>query len=306
MANIIASPTRYIQGKGELQNLRQHVEMLGKKLFILTTASGQARVAPAINASVAGSDCTAVYEPFHGECSQSEIDRVVADFQASGCDLIVGVGEWETLKDLLPDFAGKRVLDLGCGYGWHCIYAMEQGAMSVTGVDLSEKMLEVAREKTHFPQARYLRMPIEELNFAENSFDIVLSSLALHYVASFDAVAKRVNRCLVAGGSFVFSAEHPIFTAYGTQDWYYDADGKILHFPVDNYFYEGKRTAHFLGEEVVKYHKTLTTYLDSLLTNGFEIQRVVEPQPPAHMMELEGMRDEMRRPMMLIVAARKQ
>ena len=83
MANIIASPTRYIQGKGELQNLRQHVEMLGKKLFILTTASGQARVAPAINASVAGSDCTAVYEPFHGECSQSEIDRVVADFQAS-------------------------------------------------------------------------------------------------------------------------------------------------------------------------------------------------------------------------------
>ena len=37
-----------------------------------------------------------------------------------------GAGEWETLKDLLPDFAGKRVLDLGCGYGWHCIYAMEQ------------------------------------------------------------------------------------------------------------------------------------------------------------------------------------
>lgn len=96
MANIIASPTRYIQGKGELQNLRQHVEMLGKKLFILTTASGQARVAPAINASVAGSDCTAVYEPFHGECSQSEIDRVVADFQASGCDLIVGVGGGKT------------------------------------------------------------------------------------------------------------------------------------------------------------------------------------------------------------------
>ena len=225
--------------------------------------------------------------------------------------LIFGTGSHATTRMCLAALehcagADRTVLDLGCGYGWHCIYAMEQGAMSVTGVDLSEKMLEVAREKTHFPQARYLRMPIEEINFAENSFDIVLSSLALHYVASFDAVAKRVNRCLVAGGSFVFSAEHPIFTAYGTQDWYYDADGKILHFPVDNYFYEGKRTAHFLGEEVVKYHKTLTTYLDSLLTNGFEIQRVVEPQPPAHMMELEGMRDEMRRPMMLIVAARKQ
>lgn len=217
-----------------------------------------------------------------------------------------GAGEWETLKGLLPDFAGKRVLDLGCGYGWHCIYALEQGAKSVTGIDLSEKMLAVAREKTRSPQARYLRMPIEEIDFAENSFDIVLSSLALHYVASFEEVAKRVSRCLTAGGAFVFSAEHPVFTAHGTQDWYYDAEGKILHFPVDNYFYEGERTARFLGEEVVKYHKTLTTYLDGLLTNGFEIRRVAEPQPPAHMMELEGMRDEMRRPMMLIVSARKK
>lgn len=217
-----------------------------------------------------------------------------------------GAGEWATLKTLLPDFVGKRVLDLGCGYGWHCIYAMEQGAASAVGIDLSEKMLEVARSKTEYPQVEYFRMPMEEIDFAENSFDIVLSSLALHYVPSFDAIAKRVNHCLTTGGTFIFSAEHPIFTAYGTQDWYYDENGAILHFPVDNYFYEGKRTAQFLGEEVVKYHKTLTTYLDGLLTNGFEIQRVVEPQPPEHMMEIEGMRDEMRRPMMLIVSARKK
>ena len=39
-----------------------------------------------------------------------------------------GAGEWETLRPLLPDFAGKRVLDMGCGYGWHCRYAAEQGA----------------------------------------------------------------------------------------------------------------------------------------------------------------------------------
>ena len=56
---------------------------------------------------------------------------------------------------------------------------------------------------------------------------------------------------------------------------------------------------------MVKYHKTLTTYLNGLLTNGFEIVNVVEPQPPAHLMHLEGMKEEMRRPMMLIVKARK-
>ena len=64
---------------------------------------------------------------------------------------LAGAGEWETLRKLLPDFKDKRVLDLGCGYGWHCIYAMEHGASSVVGVDISHKMLEVAKEKTHFP-----------------------------------------------------------------------------------------------------------------------------------------------------------
>ena len=101
-----------------------------------------------------------------------------------------GAGEWETLQKLLPDFTGKRVLDLGCGYGWHCIYAMEHGAASVTGVDLSEKMLAVAREKTHYPEVTYLHNSIEDVQFPAGSFEIVLSSLALHYVASFEAVAQ--------------------------------------------------------------------------------------------------------------------
>ncbi|WP_458796238.1 class I SAM-dependent methyltransferase [Chryseobacterium proteolyticum] len=53
-----------------------------------------------------------------------------------------GAGEWYVLKDMLPDFTEKNVLDLGCGFGWHCRYAIEQGAKSVIGIDLSEKMLE--------------------------------------------------------------------------------------------------------------------------------------------------------------------
>ncbi len=65
-------------------------------------------------------------------------------------DGLIAAGEWETMKSLLPDFSGKRMLDLGCGYGWHCIYAMEQGAASVVGVDISHKMLEVAKKKTTF------------------------------------------------------------------------------------------------------------------------------------------------------------
>ena len=47
-----------------------------------------------------------------------------------------GAGEWSELQKLLPDFKGKRVLDLGCGYGWHCLYAAQNGAASVLGVDI--------------------------------------------------------------------------------------------------------------------------------------------------------------------------
>lgn len=220
---------------------------------------------------------------------------------------LLAAGEWDTLRALLPDFAGKRVLDLGCGYGWHCVYAAQQGAASVVGVDLSQRMLEVAKSKTDSPKVRYIRAAMEDAEFPDGSFDVVLSSLALHYVESFEVIAQKVSRFLRPGGSFVFSAEHPVFTAYGTQDWLYDAQGKIVCFPVDNYYYEGRRVAHFLGEEVVKYHKTLTTYLNGLLTSGFELKNVVEPQPPQRLLDtVPGMRDEMRRPMMLIVSAVKK
>ena len=97
-----------------------------------------------------------------------------------------------------------------------------------------------------------------------------------------------------------------MFTSYGTQDWYYDENGKILHFPVDRYYYEGERDAVFLGEHVTKYHRTLTTYLNTLLKSGLEIRDIIEPQPPEEMMDIPGMRDEMRRPMMLIVGAYKR
>ena len=50
-----------------------------------------------------------------------------------------GVGEWHELKKNLTDFQDKAVLDLGCGYGWHCKYAIDNGARYVLGIDISKK-----------------------------------------------------------------------------------------------------------------------------------------------------------------------
>ena len=217
-----------------------------------------------------------------------------------------GAGEWSELRKILPVFQGKSVLDLGCGYGWHCRYAAEHNAARVLGTDISEKMLSTARRINAAPQIEYRRAAMEDLQFAAGTFDVVLSSLAFHYVKDFVPLVANIFDWLRPDGSFVFSVEHPVFTAYGTQDWYYDQDGKILHFPVDNYYYEGQREAIFLGEKVIKYHRTLTSYLNTLLCSGFVLEHVIEPQPPAEMLHLTGMKDEMRRPMMLLVSARKK
>lgn len=220
---------------------------------------------------------------------------------------LAGAGEWHALEPMLPDFTGKRVLDLGCGYGWHCEYASNHGAKAVVGVDISRKMLTEAGIHHGGENIEYCCAAIEDAVFEDGAFDAVISSLAFHYIRSFDQIAENVSRWLVSGGDFVFSCEHPVFTAYGSQDWHYGPNGEILHFPVDRYFIEGERQAMFLGEQVTKYHKTLTTYINTLLTHGFTLTGLVEPQPlPQWVEEIDGMENELRRPMMLIVSAKKQ
>lgn len=235
-------------------------------------------------------DDSAFYEKY------SQMPRSVRGLEAAG--------EWHALKALLPPLQGKRVLDLGCGFGWHCRYAAEQGATSVTGVDLSKNMLAEARRNTPYSNVRYIRAAIEDLPLEDGAYDVALSSLALHYVPSFTELCPRIRRSLAPAGSFVFSVEHPVFTAQGPQDWYRNERGERLHWPVDAYFCEGAREAVFLGERVRKYHRTLTTYVMGLIKAGFTVTALVEPTPEPSMLEgSEEMREELRRPMMLLVSA---
>ena len=215
-------------------------------------------------------------------------------------------GEWPAFRALLPELRGKNVLDLGCGFGWHCRYTREQHARWVVGVDISEKMIARARESTNDAAIEYRQVAIEDIDFSAGAFDVVLSSLALHYVERFDIVFRKVHHCLVPGGTFVLSVEHPIFTALAAQDWYYGPHGERLHRPVDHYRDEGLRQARFLGHDVVKYHRTVATYVNVLLDAGFTITRLSEPQPTQETLDKHpDMRDETRRPMFLLIAVVK-
>jgi len=217
-----------------------------------------------------------------------------------------GAGEWHVLKEMIPELRKKSVLDLGCGFGWHCRYAREQQASSVVGVDISEKMLQRAREMTDDSAISYIKMPMEDVNFSGSPFDVVISSLAFHYIKSFEEICKKIYHCLKPGGSFVFSVEHPIFTSRNEQDWYYDDKGNRLHWAVDHYQSEGLRETTFLTENVIKYHRTFSTYINDLIHAGFMIREVKEPIPSEEMLKsIPEMKEELRRPMFLIISAEK-
>ncbi len=212
-------------------------------------------------------------------------------------------GEWHQLRRLFPPLAGKCVLDLGCGYGWHCKFCAEKGAAQVLGMDISRRMIEEAKRRNAENRIEYRVCGIEEYEYPENMWDCVISNLALHYIDNIEQIFQKIHRTLKPGGVFIFNIEHPVFTAGVGQDWVYASDGKPQYWPIDNYFMPGERKTHFLGCEVVKQHHTLTQILMGLLGNGFKLEAVEEAKPSSEMMNLPGMEDELRRPMMLLIKA---
>ena len=217
-------------------------------------------------------------------------------------DGLPAAGEWGRLQMLFPPLRGKDVLDLGCGYGWHCKYAAENGAKRVLGIDLSQKMIAEAERRNGDSRITYRVCGIAEYTYPENRWDCVISNLALHYIADIGQIFANVYRTLKPEGIFLFNIEHPVFTAGVDQDWIYDADGKPMYWPIDNYFIPGERKTHFLGCDVTKQHHTLTQIFMGLLDCGFTIV-AVEEEPPKEVTSLPGMEDELRRPMMLLVKA---
>ncbi len=183
--------------------------------------------------------------------------------------------EWPTLQSMLPDLQGQRVADLGCGFGWFCRWAREAGATAVQGLDVSENMLARARETTTDPAIRYERADLETLALAVGAFDLVYSSLALHYVENLRGLFEQVRRGLVPGGRFVFSVEHPMYTAPGRPGWTRDPDGRLA-WPVNRYHEEGARSTDWLAKGVIKQHRTLARYVNLLIESGFTLARLEE------------------------------
>jgi len=211
------------------------------------------------------------------------------------------------LLALLPEVQGRRVLDLGCGAGQLAHHLATQGAVEVLGVDVSERMLGLARAGWAHPRVTYRRAAIEEVAFPAARFDLVVSSLAFHYVDDYAGLIMRIAGWLAPGGVLVFSTEHPIFTARQPGDgWALDDAGRRAHWGLDRYADEGAREETWFVPGVRKVHRMLATLINGLLDAGLVVERIVEPMPGEQWLRDHPQAgDERRRPVFLLMRARK-
>jgi len=215
--------------------------------------------------------------------------------------------EYPSFMALLPDVAGRRVLDLGCGAGQLAHHLAEGGAAEVIGVDISERMLGLARAERNHPRLTYVQEAIERATFEPHRFDLVVSSLALHYIADYRGLLQRIAGWLSPGGILVYSTEHPVYlTRACTEGWVRDAAGQPLYWAMDAYAEEGLREEYWFKDGVQKYHRTLATLLNGLIDAGLSIERVLEPVPSEEQLTRRPeWIHERRRPFCLLVRASK-
>lgn len=151
--------------------------------------------------------------------------------------------------------------------------------MKVTGIDISEKMLAMAKSQNSDPRITYIKMPMEDIGTIDGEFDVVISSLALHYVEDFQGVVANVYRLLSDGGIFLFSQEHPINTCFSGEfdRWTCDENGTKIYANIANYCVEKSYESTWFVEGIQRYHRMFSTTINTLADAGFKILRIEEP-----------------------------
>ena len=216
--------------------------------------------------------------------------------------------EKPALFSLLPSLENKTVLDLGCGYGEHCIRFVEEGAKKVIGIDISKNMLSVAKAENSHQRITYLNMPMEDIGTLKDCFDVVVSSLAFHYIEDFQALVLSIYQLLNDNGILVFSQDNPLNTCFSEGNrWTKDETGNKLFANISNYSVDGARESTWFVEKVKKYHRTFSTIINTLIEAGFQIEKLMEPVPNTEMLAVyPEYKDLLHKPDFLLVKAKKR
>ncbi|MBU3217511.1 methyltransferase domain-containing protein [Clostridium estertheticum] len=217
------------------------------------------------------------------------------------------IQEKPAMQSLLPDMVGKTVLDLGCGFGENCVNFLNRGAARVVGVDISEKMLSIAKVDNAFENIEYIHLDMNDISTIEDKFDIVYSSLAFHYVKSFSKLLRDINYLLKDNGLLIYSQEHPLTTAPKQGPiWTLDENKKPLFYNLSDYMESGERSVKWFVEGVIKYHRPFSEIINTLIETGFKIEKMLEPLPDEEDLELiPNMEKDIHKPNFLLIKAVK-
>lgn len=211
---------------------------------------------------------------------------------------------------LLPDLVGKSVLDLGCGSGDSCEAYAKSGADPVIGIDLSENMLRLARTRNNTGNGtiEYHCMDMMNIGALGRRFDVITSSLAVHYVKDFEKLVELVWECLVPEGIFVFSQEHPLTTAPSSGvEYQKDESGRSINYLLNDYGRPGFRSVRWFVDNVEKYHRMFSQIINALIQAGFMIEAIDEPLPDDTLLEkVPRMYREYIKPSFLLIRAKKR
>jgi ubiquinone/menaquinone biosynthesis C-methylase UbiE len=210
-----------------------------------------------------------------------------------------------SVKPLMGSVGGLRICDVACGQGRAARYLAAQGAQ-VVGVDLSEKMLAIARrfEDVTPRGIEYHQDDAHQLGSLEDaSFDGVLCFQALMDIPDLPATLRSVQRILRPGGWFIFSTLHPCYNPPPSSEIPF---GGTTSRVVSGYFDEGYwRSDARPGPpgKVGAYHRTLSTYVNALADAGLTVERMNEPQLSGRHAEHRPVWAEV--PAVLVVRCRK-
>ena len=181
--------------------------------------------------------------------------------------------EFPVMQDLLPDIKDKDVLDVGCGMGKFIGYMLDLEPNSITGIDISKNMIQYAKSQIQSDKVSF--HVTDALTYATNQkYDVIVSSLAFHYIEEYDTLIKRMYQLLNDNGVLLFSTEHPATTATKQEEIWHHEPNEYNHYKLDHYFDESERTLEWLNTNVVKYHRTIGTLINTLIDNQFVIERV--------------------------------
>jgi ubiquinone/menaquinone biosynthesis C-methylase UbiE len=195
---------------------------------------------------------------------------------------------------LLPNVSGLKGLDVGCGTGEITETLASRGAQ-MTGVDIAPTFISYAKQKAKETSLKvdYLLCDAIELPFADNSFDFVVAVQSLMDIFFYKQAIAEISRVLKKSGFLQFSIPHP---CYWTPElkWLYNQDGTKMALVCSDYFSseciisswgveKNQRTFFALKDkdllETPFFRRTLSDWINTLLSHGFTIKKFIEPKP---------------------------